>query len=181
MLRGRVLPVGLIGGPVLALIAACAPTSAPADRAAVTPPVIEVVEVIDGDTMVVDFGNRRETIRLLGIDTPESVDPNRPRQCFGPEATRRLTAMLESGGELRLERDAEPRDRYGRLLAYVFVDDVLVNEVLLGEGFAALAIYEPNTAYRTRLAAAELRARTAVVGLWRACGGPDVPVDPPPP
>lgn len=155
-------------------LAACAPTVAPDDAGPI------VTEVIDGDTIVVGYGRTQETVRLLGLDSPESVDPNRPVQCFGPEASDRLRALV-AGGTVRLERDAEARDRYGRLLAYVFVDEVLINELLLAEGFAALAVYEPNVAYRSRLAAAERRARTAVVGLWRACGGPDVPVDPPPP
>ena len=179
---GRLLVGGIAGLAILAV--ACGAGTASADGPAPAP---TVVEVIDGDTIVIEFGGRRETVRLLGIDTPESVDPNRPVQCFGAEASARLAELAPAGAAVRLERDAEARDRYGRLLAYLFVggapahSESLVNELLLEEGFGALAIYAPNTAYRSRLAAAEMRARTAVVGLWQACGGADVPIDPPPP
>ena len=145
--------------------------------AARTPPT--VAAVVDGDTIVVDFGSHDETVRLLGLDTPESVDPNRPEQCFGAEATTRLRELLPVGSRVRLEVDLEARDRYGRLLAYVFADERMVNETLLAEGYGALSIYEPNSTYRPRLTAAERRARTRLAGLWSACGGPDEPVDPP--
>lgn len=152
-------------------IAACAPAPA-------SPPV--VASIVDGDTVVIDFGNGNETVRLLGIDTPESVDPSRPVQCYGAEATARLAELAPPGTTVRLERDVEARDRYGRLLAYLFVDEVFVNEVLLAEGFAALAVIAPNDTHRVALARAEMRARTVEAGLWAACGGADVPVDPPP-
>ena len=116
---------------------------------------------------------------MLGIDTPESVDPNRPQQCFGVEATTRLRELLPVGTRVRLEVDVEARDRYGRLLAYVFTGDLMVNETLLAEGYGALSIYEPNSTYRRSLTAAESRARTRLAGLWSACEGPDEPVDPP--
>ena len=143
-----------------------------------SPPVLE--SIVDGDTVVIDFGGEHEVVRLLGIDTPESVDPNRPVQCFGAEAAARLAELAPVGTTVRLERDVEARDRYGRLLAYLYVDHVFVNEALLAEGFAELAIYEPNTSQQATLVRAETRARTAVTGLWAACGGADVPVDPPP-
>ena len=170
MRRGLLLCIVVLG--------ACAPGAAPT-------PTPTVHSVVDGDTMIVTFGSRREIVRLLGIDTPESVDPNRPVQCFGAEASSRLAELAPIGSPLRLERDAEARDRYGRLLAYLHVDtvrgdEVFVNEVLLAEGYAALSIYEPNVAHRQRLARAETRARTAQIGLWDVCGGPDTPVDPPP-
>jgi micrococcal nuclease len=141
------------------------------------PPTVSAV--IDGDTIVIDFGSHDETVRLLGLDTPESVDPNRPVQCFGVEATERLRALLPTGTRVRLEIDLEARDRYGRLLAYVFVGDLMVNEALLAEGYGALSLYEPNSTYRRRLVAAERKARTQLTGLWSACDGPDEPVDPP--
>ena len=142
-----------------------------------TPPT--VVAVVDGDTIVVGFGSHDETVRLLGLDTPESVDPSRPRQCFGVEATERLRDLLPAGTRVRLEIDVEARDRYGRLLAYVFVGDQMANETLLAEGYGALSIYEPNSTYRRRLTSAEQTARTRLAGLWSACDGPDQPVDPP--
>ncbi len=140
---------------------------------------IRVVEVVDGDTVLVTTAAGEETIRLLGIDTPESVDPNRPIQCFGAEATARLTELTPPGSIIELQRDVEPRDRYGRLLAYVHRDGVFVNLELVREGYADVSIIEPNSTHRAQFEAALLGARTAERGLWGACGGPDVSVEPP--
>jgi len=140
-----------------------------------------VASIVDGDTITIDFGSSTEIVRLLGIDTPESVDPNRPVQCYAAEATERLTALIPPATAVRVERDLEARDQYGRLLAYIFraSDDLFVNELMLREGFADLSIYEPNSAYRPQLEDALTTSRTGQVGLWSACGGPDVPLDPP--
>lgn len=144
-----------------------------------SPPL--VVEIIDGDTIVVDFpGHESEQVRLLGIDTPETVDPTRPVQCFGAEATAHLAALIPPGSAIYLERDLESRDRFGRVLAYVFREDgMFINAELLRNGFADLSIYEPNSAYAVDLRSALLTAQTQGHGLWSACGGPDVPLDPP--
>jgi micrococcal nuclease len=126
---------------------------------------------VDGDTVVVDLGGRRETVRLLGIDTPETVDPDRPTECFGPESSARLAELLPPGTAVRLERDAEARDRYGRLLAYLHRadDDLFVNLTLVEEGYAEVLIIEPNGAYRSALRTAETAAREGGAGLWSAC------------
>lgn len=138
-----------------------------------------VAEVVDGDTIIVDNAGSLEIVRLLGIDTPETVDPNRPVQCFGAEASARLKELLPVGAPISLLRDREPRDQYGRLLAYIYVDEVFVNELMLAEGLADISIYPPNDTLRPQLETAAKRARTASVGFWRECGGPDVPLDPP--
>jgi len=121
-------------------------------------------------------------VRLIGIDTPESVADDRPVECFGPEAKVRLAELLPEGTAVRLERDVEARDRYGRLLAYVFrADDELhVNLALVAEGFAESRRFEPNTTRQAELDRAEEAAKSAGLGLWPACGGTDVPVGPPP-
>lgn len=136
-----------------------------------------VIRVVDGDTVVVDIGGAEESVRLIGIDTPETVAPNRPVECFGAEASRRLGELLPVGTEVRLERDVEPRDRYDRLLAYVFRSDdgLFLNHVQVSEGFAEAREYPPNTARRTELDGAERAARAAGAGLWAACGGADTP------
>ena len=97
-----------------------------------------VVRPVDGDTIVVDIDGRRGAVRLIGIDTPESVAQDRPVECFGPEAKARTAELLPAGTLVRLERDVEARDRYDRLLAYVIRDDddVFVNRLLVEEGFA---------------------------------------------
>jgi len=143
-----------------------------------------VIEVVDGDTIVVSFPTgESEIVRLLGVDSPETVDSSRPIQCFGAEASAFVSEVIPPGTEIRLERDIEARDRYGRLLAYVFRadDDRFVNAELVRRGFADMSIYTPNDGYAELLEANLLDAKTRSVGLWGTCGGPDVPIDPPPP
>lgn len=131
--------------------------------------------------MVIEFpAGQRETVRLLGIDTPETVDPNRPEQCFGKEASTHLSQVLPPGTAIRLERDLEARDHYGRLLGYIYRrdDDLFVNVDLVTRGLADISLYEPNTTYRREFENAVTTARTQARGLWGACGGPDVALDP---
>lgn len=132
---------------------------------------VTVARVVDGDTVVVQLGGRDERVRLIGIDTPETVDPRKPVQCFGREASNRTKALLPKGTAVRLERDVEARDRYGRLLAYMYrVDDgMFVNLALAEEGFAQALTIPPNVAYADRFAAAVAEARRGSRGLWGAC------------
>jgi len=141
-----------------------------------------VVRVIDGDTVDVRLGGRTERVRLIGVDTPESVAQDRPVQCFGKEASAATADLLPAGTEVRLERDEVSRDRYGRLLAYVWRrdDDLLVNLALVEGGFADAVSYGDNEAIFDLLSAAESAARADGIGLWSACGGPDVDIAPPP-
>ena len=128
-----------------------------------------VRKVVDGDTIEVRVGNRNETVRLLGIDTPETVHPDKPVECFGPEASARTKHLLPRGAMVRIERDTEARDHFGRLLLYVFLGDQMVNELLVREGLARPLSIEPNTTHAARLQRAADEARTANVGLWAAC------------
>jgi micrococcal nuclease len=134
-----------------------------------------VVEVIDGDTIVVDLGPSTETVRLLGVDTPETKHPTEPVECFGPEASAFTDGLLAPGTKVRLERDLEARDTFGRLLAYVHRsdDDLFVNLELLREGYADVLVIAPNEAYAEALRAAAAASRSAGIGLWTACGGVD--------
>ena len=147
----RLLVVGTL------LLAACASDSSsaplPAGQAV-------VVRNVDGDTIVVDLDGREEPVRFIGIDTPESVAPDRPVECFGVEA----------------------KARTAELLAYVIRvdDDLFVNRVLVAEGFAEARAYPPNTARQAELDRAEDNARTGDRGLWPVCGGTDAPVASPP-
>ena len=137
-----------------------------------------VERIVDGDTLVADVGGVRERVRLLGIDTPESVAEDRPDQCYGEEAGAALTALLPPGTEITLILDEEPRDQFDRLLAYVVrtSDQLFVNLDLLERGFAGVLIYQPNDHYAARFRAAARDAEAAGVGLWGVCGGPDVPL-----
>jgi micrococcal nuclease len=132
---------------------------------------VTVERVVDGDTIVAHLPGGQERVRLIGIDTPETVDPRKPVQCFGHEASERTKKLLPPGTPIRLERDAEARDRYGRLLAYVYrVDDgTFVNLALAEEGYAQPLTIPPNVAYADRFAAAAAEARAAGRGLWGAC------------
>ena len=127
-----------------------------------------VVDVLDGDTIVVERGDSRDTIRLLGIDTPETHHPTKPVQCYGPEASA-YTARHLSGRLVRLEDDVETHDIYGRRLAYVYVAGARFEDELLERGYARLLVIEPNHAHARTMLDEELDARRHRRGLWGAC------------
>ena len=133
-----------------------------------------VVAVVDGDTVKVRMGGSVESVRLIGIDAPETNAPGRPVQCFGPESSAKATEML-AGTAVRLEFDESQGrlDRFGRLLAYVWVSDVHVNEWLIRHGYAREFTYNVPYRYQADFKAAEAAARAAGRGLWAAetCGG----------
>ncbi len=128
-----------------------------------------VVEVVDGDTIVVAFADEStDTIRLLGVDTPETHHPTKPVECFGPEAAA-YTARRLTGRLVTLEGDVEARDVYGRRLAYVVLDGQRFNDELLRKGYARLLVIAPNRRHAHDLLEAELAAHHAGRGLWRRC------------
>lgn len=134
--------------------------------------------VVDGDTIDVRVQGRNERVRLIGIDTPESVAPDRPDECYGAEAARLTEELLPVGTPVRLERDVEARDPYERLLAYVVraSDGLFVNLELAERGAADVLVVPPNTAHADEIRAAVEAARRAGRGLWGVCGSADVPV-----
>ncbi len=128
-----------------------------------------VTRVVDGDTMHVSLHGRDVTIRFIGVDTPETVAPGQPIECFGPEASRFATRAL-TGERVRLEFDVERIDPYGRTLAYVWMPDgTMFNQALVRHGFATVATYPPDTKYVERFEAAQRAAKSANRGLWGAC------------
>lgn len=128
-----------------------------------------VVRHVDGDTLDVELGGTVERVRLIGIDTPESVIPGVEPECFGPEASQRLAGLAPAGTPVRIERDIEARDPYGRLLGYLYVEDVMVNLVLVTEGYARVLRIAPNTAFAPEFAAAQRDARRDRLAMWGAC------------
>jgi len=128
-----------------------------------------VIRDIDGDTVIARLARGRvETVRILGVDTPEVVDPRKPVQCFGHAASVYTAAHLV-GRRVTLELDAEPRDKYGRLLAYIIVAGHRFDDELLARGYARFLVIPPNGAHAREMLRAELSARAARRGLWGAC------------
>ncbi len=164
---GPISPTAGAGSLVLTLglLTACQ-----APQATVSAPAAEVIEVVDGDTLVVRSSGRTETIRLIGIDTPEVAHHGMPAECFGPEATDRLRALLPPGSIVTLAVGVEPRDAYDRLLAYVATPDIAdVASVLAREGFARELAISPNLGTADGIAEAVTAARTEQLGLWSSC------------
>ena len=128
----------------------------------------EVLRVIDGDTIEVALDGSSEDVRYIGIDTPESVAPDQPVECYGKRASA-ANERLVDGATARLVIGAEPRDRYDRLLAYVYVGDTLVNAELVRRGFARALTIEPNTDRAALFGRLERRAAGSGRGLWGAC------------
>ena len=139
-----------------------------------------VTNQTDGDTVRVRINGGDESVRLIGIDTPETHGRNGLVECFGKEAAKHLTSLIPNGTVVRLVRDVEARDRYGRLLAYVYraEDDLFVNLAMARDGYADVLTYPPNVAHASEFVAAVADARNDNRGLWSACGSADVPVDP---
>lgn len=128
-----------------------------------------VVKIIDGDTIEVDLGGGIvRTVRYIGIDTPESVDPRRSVECFGKEASN-MNSSLVGGRIVQLEKDVSETDKYGRLLRYVYVDELFVNLYLVEEGFANASAYPPDIKYQEDLESVEEEARLNNKGLWATC------------
>ncbi len=128
-----------------------------------------VLRVVDGDTIEVRLaGGRTDRVRYIGMDTPESVKPGVPVQCFAERASH-FNERLVAGRTVTLRVGVEPRDRYGRLLAYVYAGPTFVNAELVRRGYARTLTIAPNDAYARRFAALERQARDARRGLWKVC------------
>ena len=131
-----------------------------------------VVRVVDGDTIRVGLRSGEEPVRYIGIDTPESVKPGAPVQCFARRASA-FNERLVGGEQVRLVYDIERRDRYGRLLAYVYRarDGLFVNAELVRRGYATAVTFPPNVAHERELRRLARRARMSGRGLWSGCAG----------
>jgi micrococcal nuclease len=129
-----------------------------------------VVKIVDGDTIHVQLADRREKVRYIGVDTPETHKPGTPVQCYGRAASA-FNARLLAGRSVELRTDAEERDRYGRLLAYVYrrPDRLFVNAELVRGGFATILTIPPNVAHAEEFLRLQRAARRAGRGLWSAC------------
>jgi len=126
---------------------------------------VKVTRVIDGDTIEIEGSQR---VRYIGVDTPEIVDPRSTVQCFGREASLKNRELVE-GKSVILEKDISETDKYGRLLRYVYIDNLFVNDYLTREGYAHASSYPPDIKYQNQLQEAETEARQNNRGLWSAC------------
>lgn len=131
-----------------------------------------VSAVVDGDTIKLVDGR---TLRYIGIDTPETVDPRRPIQCFGKEASD-YNKVLVTGKTVYLEKDVSDTDRYGRLLRYVYLQSgEMVNEMLVRDGYAQSSAYPPDIKYQDKFDTLEAEARNKSIGLWGSCASEILP------
>ena len=132
-----------------------------------------VTKVIDGDTIEVLINNQKVRVRLIGVDTPETVDPNRPNGCFGKEASE-ITKQLLTGKKVFLEKDVSETDRYGRLLRYVYLPTeegkrIFVNDYLIRQGFGMVLTYPPDVKFSDQFLKAQQSAKEQNLGLWAVC------------
>ncbi len=141
----------------------------------------QVVRVVDGDTIKVDIGGQKYTVRYVGVDTPETVAPNRPVEYMGPEASAKNKALV-SGKQVILVKDISETDKYGRLLRFVLVDGIFVNRELVRLGYAQTITYPPDISCKDTFREVEKQAREQQIGLWAPnekfapcdCNGPDL-------
>lgn len=127
--------------------------------------LFKVIKVIDGDTIKLENG---EVVRYIGIDAPETVHSSKSVQCFGREASNKNKELVE-GKLVRLEKDITDRDKYGRLLRYVWVGDLFVNDYLVRQGYAYVYTFPPDVKYSKQFVQAQREARENNRGLWTVC------------
>lgn len=135
------------------------------------PGLYSVARYVDGDTIAVNMNGNIETIRFIGVDTPETHKPNTPVQCYGPEAAANTKAQISKFGKVRLQADSldTNRDRYGRLLRYVYLPDgTLLNEKIIQDGYGFAYLNFPFSK-KDQFAKDGQAAQAAKAGLWAAC------------
>ena len=169
------------GAPQTATLIPSADTPAPRDTSAASPAATatlpageqaQVTRVVDGDTIEVLMAGATYKVRYIGVDTPETVDPRRPVECYGREASERNHQLVE-GKTVELEKDVSETDKYGRLLRYVWVGGEMVNATLVREGYAIASTYPPDVKHQELFASLQREAVDAGRGLWGpACASP---------
>ena len=150
----------------LSLLASCSSGSTTENKV-----LVRILTVIDGDTVDIEINGQTERVRLIGVNTPETKHPTKPIECFGPEASAYMIQLLPKGTDVRIERDEEARDRYGRMLLYLYrdSDNLFINLDLISRGYGTPMSIEPNTFHRNDFVHAAALAEATNVGLWKAC------------
>ena len=164
----------LVGSVCLCLFLFSCTTNGPQNQTIQQPRhgvVATIVKVVDGDTVDIDLNGRNERVRIIGVNTPETKHPTKPIEFFGPEASAYMTTLLPKGTRVRIERDVEARDRYGRMLLYLYIDsnNLFINLDLVVRGYGKPMSIEPNTFHRNDFVRAASQAEVANVGFWKAC------------
>lgn len=154
-------------------VAPASPSASPVTSLNSQNPAAEVVKVVDGDTFEARIDGQNYKVRMIGIDTPETVDPRRPVGCFGKKASAETKRLLE-GKEVILAKDVSETDKYNRLLRYVYLpigdgNNLFINDYLIRQGFAKILTYPPDIKYNSRFLEAEREARDNLRGLWGEC------------
>ena len=150
--------------------------STPKEKIKLKPPEIdqnklyEVVNVLDGDTFEIKIDKKVWKVRMLGIDTPETLDPRKPVQCYGKEASDKSKEILTNKSvKIEIDETQDALDKYGRILTYVYLGDNFVNEYLLQEGFAREYKYSKKYKFQTEFRKIEKEAKKEKKGLWLSC------------
>lgn len=134
---------------------------------------VPVTKVVDGDTIEVSIDNTLYKVRLIGVDTPETVHPSQPKGCFGQEASTATKSLL-ANKKVLLEKDVSESDKYGRLLRYVYLpqadgSQIFVNDYLVREGYAQVLTYPPDVKFNAQFLEAQTQAKNMRKGLWSVC------------
>ncbi len=162
--KKEAINLSLQSKPTLTPISILTPTSVINEN--VKEELVKVIRVIDGDTIVLENG---KTVRYIGIDAPElNLKKGKP-ECYGLEAKKKNEELV-LGKKVRLEKDVSETDKYGRLLRYVYVDDIFVNEFLVREGYATILTYPPDVKYADLFLESQKEARENNRGLWNKKG-----------
>lgn len=173
MVRFNVRKTATASALVLLVVASCSSVGGETAEQNRTADRATVIDVVDGDTVRLRIDGHQESVRLIGIDTPETKHPTKGVQCFGPQASDFMTRLLPAGTELRIERDVEARDSYDRLLLYLFAatpdGERFINLELVTRGYARPLSIEPNVRYRRLFVDAAIDAERNLRGLWRVC------------
>lgn len=156
--------------PTITVIPTIIPTAIPTKiiEASKSLDLVKVTKIVDGDTIKVDIGGTIETVRMIGVDTPEIKDPRKTVQCFGKEASARTKELLENQ-MVKLEADStqNDRDKYSRLLRYIYLENgTFINKKLIEEGYAFEYTYQIPYLYQAEFKAAQKLAETNNLGLW---------------
>jgi micrococcal nuclease len=130
-----------------------------------------IVDVVDGDTIDITTNNITKRVRLIGINTPETKHPTKKTECYGKEASEYMVKLLPKGTKVNLVYDKETTDKYGRVLAYIYVrsNNMFVNLNLVSKGYAKTMTFKPNTLHAYEFEIAQKIAKTNQIGLWNKC------------